>query len=201
MRAWCQAALLAPLLLLAACGTVRTDLVRTGTLALAGRPGPVPLDRTDEQDPLGRAEERLRRALTDEAFLEPGLLDTWQRWLGEQLGVPGDRVLIGAHAQTFPLIVPDGIDVALAWELEQPLALDRGGGQARVTLGWTFSAALLGDAATVDPDRLEQLAVATLAGHLVGALEQDLGWRFDEQVARILRAEAPPQPKPLPPGE
>lgn len=201
MGGWCQAALLAPLLLLAACGTVRTDLVRVGTLGLTGRPDQ---GRPDQgrpgQGPLQEAEARLLRAVSDEELLEPARLESWQRWLGEQLGVDPQRVLVGAHPASFPLLVPEGIDLALAWELEQPLVLAAPGEQARVSLGWSFNAALLGDAAGLEPERLERLAVATLASHLVGVLREEQGWTFDADVERLLRGEprASGEPAPAP---
>lgn len=161
---------------------MRSDLLRSGTLRLEGKAG---------ADPPPRVEARLRQALADQELLEPARLEGWQAWLATRLGVAPEVVLVGAHPMSFPLIVPDGIELALVWELEQPLVTGPEPGRGRLALGWTFTVAILGDLAATQPDadRVERLATATLAGYLAGILREEFGWELDPAAEALLRVE------------
>lgn len=180
-RGPCQAAFLA-LILLVGCGTVRSDLIRSGTLALRG-------GRAEAIDAAATT-ARLSSALEDRRLLDPAVMGPWQTWLGGRLSTDPERVALGLHPHGFPLQVPDDVALAIAWELEPPyVAVDREDpARAEVLLGWRFVGVLQGDLAKVQPDRVERLATALLAGHLVGVL-RDLGWTLDPETDALL---APP---------
>ena len=133
---------------------------------------------------------RLGSALEDRVLLDPALLGAWQGWIADRLEIDPERVLIGLHPQGFPLQVPEGVDLALAWDLQPPFVARERDDPARgqVLVEWRFAGALQGDLAEVKPDRVERLALALLAGHVSGAL-RELGWTLDPESEALL---APP---------
>ncbi|MEZ6186390.1 MAG: hypothetical protein R3F62_15445 [Planctomycetota bacterium] len=167
------------LVLSAGCASRRVDVLERGVAVLRVRP------KRPSAKAGARALAAIEEALAPEQFLDPRVRGGFEGSLGGALTVDPAGVLVGQNPVTFPLPLPEGVQVAVGYGFEPP-RVEPEDDALRVQVGISVAMALLEVPAPAEGS-YDGLAVWAALGYLARSL-QDAGFRLDEDTeARLAR--------------